>query len=92
MISSGNDERQDGGLEAVLGALQTESFPMDKEALYYAIGDLEIRDPSGMSFAARVLLDRIRQSRFHSVEEVARLLRRAAEAEVARTRPDADEG
>ena len=64
-----------GGLEAVLGALQEESFPMDKEDLYYAVGDLAVTDAAGGILSVREVLDRLGKARFLSVDDVAQSLR-----------------
>jgi hypothetical protein len=80
-----NDE---GGLEVVLGALQEESFPMEKEDLYYAVGDLALTDGAGRIVSVREVLDRLGKSRFQSVDDVAKSLREAIVAEEARTPPD----
>ncbi len=77
-----------GGLEVVLESLQVESFPMDKEALDYAIGDLEITDAGGVGLPVRELLDRVPESRFDDTESVAAALRRVIATEADRPRSD----
>jgi hypothetical protein len=78
----------DGGLEAVLGALQSESFPMEKEDLYYAVGDLALTDGAGRIVSVREVLDRLDKARFQSVDDVATSLRQAIAADEASTAPD----
>jgi hypothetical protein len=80
--------KDEGGLEVVLGALQEESFPMEKDELYYAVGDLAVTDGAGRIFTVREMLDRVEKSRFQSVDDVADTLRAAVAADEARTTPD----
>jgi hypothetical protein len=49
----------------VLGALQAESFPMEKPELYYAVGDLALTDDAGRIVTVRELLE-IRPRRRHA--------------------------
>jgi hypothetical protein len=88
MMPPGPDERDDGGLEAVLGALQEESFPMDKPDLYYAIGDLALTDGAGGIVSVREVLDRIAKTRFQSADDVADSLRATLDVEAVQTPPD----
>ncbi len=83
------DDKNEGGLEVVLGALQEEDFPMDKEDLYYAVGDLAVTDGAGRIVSVREVLDRLGKSRFQSVEDVARSLRDAMVADEASRPPEA---
>jgi hypothetical protein len=76
-----------GGLDAVLAGLQRASFPMDKEQLCFAVGDLEIADPDGRQFAVRRLFERVDQDRFTSAEDVAHALRMAVALEADRVPP-----
>jgi hypothetical protein len=76
------------GLEAVLAALREEDFPMDKQNLYYMVGDLNVTDESGGIVSVREVLDRVDRSSFRSVDDVAAALRSAMRAEAARTPPD----
>jgi hypothetical protein len=82
------DDKDEGGLEVVLGALREEDFPMDKEDLYYAVGDLAVTDGVGRIVAVREVLDRLRKARFQSVEDVAQSLRETMIADEASTPPD----
>ena len=88
MIPPGTDEQGEGGLEAVLAALQEEDFPMDKEDLYYAVGDLAVTDAEGRIVSVREVLDRTEKARFQTVDEVAKTLRSAVVAEGAQTLPE----
>ena len=89
MMPPGPDEQDEGGLEAVLAALQEESFPMDKADLYYAVGDLALTDAVGRIVSVREVLDRIDTKRFDSVDDVAASLRSALDADTAIRPPDA---
>jgi len=82
------DDKDEGGLEVVLSALREEDFPMDKEDLYYAVGDLAVTDGVGRIVAVREVLDRLRKARFQSVEDVAQSLRETMIADEASTPPD----
>jgi hypothetical protein len=88
-IPPGTDERNEGGLEAVLAALQQETFPMEKDALYYAVGDLALTDGTGRIVSVREVLDRVDRGRFLSVEDVADSLRNAMRADEASLPPEA---
>ncbi|HEY8516544.1 MAG TPA: hypothetical protein VIS07_13615 [Candidatus Binatia bacterium] len=57
------------GIDDVEEALRGEDFPMDKEGLAYAVGEIEISDSSGRIVPVRSVLDVIDQERFASVEE-----------------------
>jgi hypothetical protein len=83
----GPDEQNEGGLEVVLSALREESFPMDKDELYYAVGDLAVTDAEGRIVSVREVLDRTDKSRFQSVDDVAHTLRSVIVTEEARLPP-----
>ena len=76
------------GLEAVLAALREEDFPMDKQNLYYMVGDLNVTDEAGRIVTVREVLDRVDRPSFRSVDDVAAALRSAMDAEAASTPPD----
>lgn len=66
------------GIDGVEAALRAEDFPMDKEALAYAVGEIEISDPSGATVPVRNVLDRIAVESFASVEEAVSAICAAA--------------
>lgn len=82
------DTRALDGLQAVAETLREEDFPIDKEGLCYSVGDLGVADASGHGFPVWLLLDRIDQTRFDTIEDVLRLLRVAFAAEVDRREAD----
>ncbi len=84
----GPEDRDDGGLVAVLAALQQEEFPMDKEDVYYAVGDLAVTDAAGRILSVREVLDRVETSRFQSSGDVAHALEAVIRAEAATLPPE----
>jgi hypothetical protein len=57
------------GIEGVEAALRAEDFPLDKQGLAYAVGEIEVRTRSGESVPVRDVLDGIEAATFASVEE-----------------------
>jgi hypothetical protein len=74
--SIGDDELS--GIEAVAEALRAEDFPMDKHALAYAVGDIDVEDGHGGSVPVRNVLDAITQDDFASADLAVRAIRSAA--------------
>jgi len=70
------------GIDGVESALRAEDFPMDKQGLAYAVGDIEIRTATGDTVAVRDVLDHVGASRFASVEEAVSAICAAAELAV----------
>jgi len=68
------------GFEALAEALDAEDFPMDKQAVAYSVGDIEVEGRGGALVPVRVLLDRIPGDQFGNVDAVVRALRAAARA------------
>lgn len=66
------------GIEAVAQALRLESFPSDKGALYYSVGDIEVEAKQGGFVPVRDVLDRIGKDNFNSAEEAIDDIRQAA--------------
>lgn len=58
------------GLDLIRDALRVEDFPMTREDLDYAIGDVEVSDTHGKWMPVRRVLDVVPQRKFHSVQEV----------------------
>jgi hypothetical protein len=59
------------GLNVLSDALRLEEFPMDKQELYYSVGDILIGFPGrGASVPTRDLLDEIEGDEFDSFQEV----------------------
>lgn len=65
------------GMEAVREALDLEAFPLDRQGVYYAIGDILVRDARGDEFFVRDVLDRVRGERFGSTLQITDALQRA---------------
>jgi hypothetical protein len=76
------------GLDAIVDALRAEDFPMDREGVFYSVGDLEIGDRYGRRFVVRRLLDGIEQASFATAEDLARVLRAALRSELDRLEAD----
>ncbi len=72
------DDDELRGIAAVEDALRAEDFPMDKQALAYSVGDIDVEDGRGGFVPVRVVLDAIRQDEFASAEAVVRAIRAAA--------------
>lgn len=67
------------GIEDVRAALRAEDFPMDKQALAYAVGEIEIRDRTGRSVPLRRVLDVMRDESFASPDEAVHAICSAAD-------------
>lgn len=67
------------GIQDVLAALRAEDFPMDKRALAYSVGEIEIRDHAGRSIPVRRVLDVMRDESFANPDEAARAICEAAD-------------
>jgi len=76
------------GLDAILSGLPRTTFPMDREQLRVMIGDVGVSDASGHRIVVRRLLERVREKRFESPEEVTRALEMAVALEAERTLGD----
>jgi hypothetical protein len=63
------------GLRAVAEALRAEDFPMDRHAIDYSVGDIEVEDGHGGFLPVRQLTDQFGNKEFHSAEEVVRAIR-----------------
>ena len=74
--TTGDDELR--GIDAVADALRAEDFPMDKQALAYAVGDIDVEDGHGGSVPVRNVLDVLEQSEFASAELAVRAIRTGA--------------
>ena len=68
------------GFETVSEALDAEDFPMDKQAIAYSVGDIEVEGRGGALVPVRVLLERIPRDEFLDANAVVRALRAAARA------------
>lgn len=66
------------GIQAVEDSLKQEDFPMDRHAVDYAVGDIEIEDGRGGYLPVRDLTDKFGTRQFESWEEVVRELKLAA--------------
>lgn len=75
------------GIQDVLAALRAEDFPMDKHALAYSVGEIEIRDDAGRSVPVRRVLDVMRDESFANADEAVRAI-----CEAAGRAPDRDSG
>lgn len=75
------------GIEDVRAALRAQDFPMDKQALAYSIGEIEVRDHAGRSVPVRRVLDAMRDELFASADEAVRAI-----CEAADRAPDRDAG
>ncbi len=68
------DSSRDGAwrpaLDSVTEALRAEWFPMDKQGVAYAVGDLSIERSDGRCIPVRTVLDHIAADRFDSVDAV----------------------
>ena len=67
------------GLGDVEAALRAEDFPMDKRALAYSVGEIEVRDARGRSVPVRRVLDVIPAERFASAQDAVAAIRAAAD-------------
>lgn len=75
------------GIEDVRAALRAVDFPMDKQALAYSVGEIEVRDHAGRSVPVRRVLDAMRDELFASPDEAVRAI-----CEAADRAPDRDPG
>lgn len=75
------------GIEDVRAALRVEDFPMDKQALAYSVGEIEVRDRTGRSVPVRRVLDVMRDESFANPDEAVRAICDAADRA-----PDRDAG
>jgi hypothetical protein len=66
-------------LDTVTEALRAESFPMDKQGVAYAVGDLSVERSDGRCIPVRTVLDCIDADRFGSADEVAGALKAAVD-------------
>ena len=71
------------GLDVVLDALMGEDFPMDKETLYYAVGDIEVPGPHGKNQPMRSVLDHMPQLKFETLGQAITAIKRALQSEGA---------
>lgn len=76
------------GIADVAAALAGEDFPMDKQALAYSVGEIEIRDRRGRSVPVRRVLDVIALQHFASPDEAVRAICDAADRAPDRDEPD----
>lgn len=67
------------GIEDVRAALRAEDFPMDKQALAYSVGEIEVRDHAGRSVPVRRVLDVLREESFANPDEAVRAICDAAD-------------
>ena len=58
------------GLRTVTEALRLEDFPMDVEAINYAVGDIEVENGHGGSVPVRQLTDHFIETEYQSAEDV----------------------
>ena len=72
----------------ILSGLPRAGFPMTKEQVRCAIGELEVSDSTGQRITVRELLDRVNDDRFATPGEVARALEMGIALEAERTVPD----
>jgi len=63
------------GMKWVVEALRLEDFPMDRQAIDYSVGDIEVEDGRGGLVPVRLLTDQLRPGEFVSAEDVVRALR-----------------
>ena len=75
------------GIEDVRAALRAQDFPMDKQALAYSVGEIEVRDHAGRGVPVRRILDAMRDELFASPDEAVRAI-----CEAADRAPDRDAG
>jgi hypothetical protein len=66
-------------MAAVAQALREEDFPMDKQGINYAVGDIEVEDGQGGYVLIRRLTDFMGEKDFASAEEIVRALHKAVE-------------
>jgi hypothetical protein len=68
------------GFRAVAEALRLEDYPLDKEGIDYAVGDIEVENGANSWVPVRDLTDRVRREGFNSPEEIIRALHEALES------------
>jgi hypothetical protein len=66
-------------LDTVNDALQAEWFPMDKQGVAYAVGDMTIERSDGRCIPVRTVLDLVDSDRFESAEAVTGALKAAVD-------------
>jgi hypothetical protein len=76
------------GLEVILSGLPRTGFPMTREQVRRAIGDLEVSDSTGQRTPVRELLDRVNEDRFASADDVERALEMGIALDAERSVPD----
>ena len=76
------------GIEVILSGLPRTGFPLTKEQVRSAIGNLEVSDSTGQRITVRELLDRVNEDRFATPEDVERALAMGIALEAERTVPD----
>jgi hypothetical protein len=76
------------GIDVILSGLPRAGFPMTKEKVRSAIGDLEVSDSTGQTITVSELLDRVNEDRFATPGDVARALEMGIALEAERTVPD----
>jgi hypothetical protein len=62
------------GMDTVVATLRQETFPLDKEALYYAIGDVKLRTKNNDEVFAREVLDRVDGDWFETIGEAVSVI------------------
>jgi hypothetical protein len=78
MIRSEEGARR-AALEQVAQVLRAEQFPMEKEQVYYSVGDLLVLGPSGVPLPVRDVLDRVERTYFTTVEQTVQAIALAAQ-------------
>ena len=76
------------GIEVILSGLPRAGFPMTREQVRAAIGEMEVSDSSGRRVTVRELLERVNEDRFASPKDVARALDVGIALEAERSVPD----
>lgn len=67
------------GIELISEALRVEDFPMTREDLDYAVGDVEVEDTQGRFIAVRRVLDAVPQREFSTADEVVESIQKYVE-------------
>jgi hypothetical protein len=68
------------GLKTIREALGLEDFPMSKEEVDYAVGDVDVEDGKGGFIPVYQLTERFKQNLFDTPEDVIHALQRARKA------------
>ncbi len=66
------------GIETVAQALRLETFPTDKQNLYYSVGDIDIENADGHRVAVRDVLGQVQEERFMTERDALAAICRAA--------------